>query len=282
MLKQLENTIYKIDSRIAELSIMHLQKLQYGDSCNVNAIAESLPLRQLRATLTRELQRRVRDCECACNIDRTIAIVNTKVGKTRATDQLVADRTNEQDWILRHPNCVAREIYEKYCRNLCHELNIEVTAEFDQLCELGFDITSEVISCDLLTDISVIKQVCDLGFSIHTSREKCQLELDLIREEIVDCSLSIEAYLGLIDLGCTYDLIKKFIISGLTIEKDTKGVFLKTAVGKYYFKDLSFRNIVGGNFVSEFNTDRRAWAQKYLTDYNMNQEQLDRVLGIGL
>jgi hypothetical protein len=276
---RLRETIIQIDENVVKLSQKHYNKITFGDPCG-DVIDKVVNLKQLRNTLEREYKRTLKGCECACNIDKLISIVNRQTEKYKGSDYLKVDRSAEQDWVLKHPNCVAREYYERFCKNLCEQLNLDISVEYSQLCELGFDITSEVISCDILADISVVQNACNLGFTIEKSIEQCKIELGLLYESVPDCNLTLDAYRDLIDLGCTYDICKKMLISGLKIKTDDNGVFLETNLGKYYFKDLTFTDILSGDFETEFNKDRKAWGEKYLKDFKLNTDNLYKVLGI--
>jgi hypothetical protein len=156
----------------------------------------------------------------------------------KANPSLLVDNSIFESWITRNPRCVSFEVWERFNYILFDALNIDFLIE-EKKCDLAFDITSNRIDCNLLTNLSVTLKECDLQVSQSTSTEKeCKLIVDTISTHHPGCNLEVNTVRTALDCGIEIKFIKSVYDSGCELKLTAKGLAIKTENNTYCLQDF--------------------------------------------
>lgn len=189
--------------------------------------------------------------------------------------ELLIDNTNREAWDLKNPNCTSRKQWEKIALKICDQYNLEITIEqIDKACEIAFDITKNIIDCEVLTSISIQQKMCELGITVDKQADKCSAEYKLLIEKYPTCNISKKEYIELLDNNYSFEIISSIYNKSLSLEVDSRGnTYLVSPISKYKInKDLKFKEVVvdsKGNLV---------FTNKILQDYNINNIKKQQIL----
>lgn len=225
--------------------------------------------------LIREAQQCVCPEEIQIVIERVIDIVPKELCGESFED-LVVDDSNFDAWLIENPNCSGAAEWEKLSYKVCTGLGLQVKLTPEKQCKITFDISRNLISCELLYAINIVNQACRLGYEVKRTKEECKLDWKLLLNR-VDCNLSLHQYSQLIDKGLTYDIILQVYEMGASLSLDGNECLLRTESGaEYTFSELDLRKIPTiEELTTEFTSPSNLSLDKYINDYKLTQDQIN-------
>lgn len=170
------------------------------------------------------------------------------------------DSSNREKWERENPTCLNRKAWERIALKICYDYKLDVFLEklsdncnldlsivrnIDNVCNIAFDITKKIITCDILTAISIQQKMCDLNIVVERTRDECILDYKILIEKFESCNLSKKDYVTLIDSNFSYEIISAIYNNNLKLEVTSSGVNLLGPISSYKIgEDLRFDNII--------------------------------------
>lgn len=187
-------------------------------------------------------------------IEKAIKEVGSNCGLKRV--DITVDDSQLSSYLLSGSVCVSYESWNKFSHMLCDKLGFTIKAE-KQKCDLSFDITRKVISCNLLYSLQVKKELCDLGYSIKKSANDCKIEYKLLMEKHPDCDLEYKAYLSFVrNHSLSYPILDEIYESGLTLLEVDGEATLCTPINNYKLTEItptSLQELLNEGFLISLN-----------------------------
>lgn len=252
-------------NKISELSIKSNKSLRlYIPNCEEeNYIALMLKTANVKCFSKEELQQYrdiIKNVTFSCNI---------------FTSKVDTVDNNRELWEENNPECISRKEWEKIALKICNKYKIEVIAErIESACDIAFEITKNIIDCDVLTLISIQQKMCDLNIKVEANKNQCSIDYKLLVEKHPFCNLSLKEYITLIDSGYSFEILSGIYNKNLKLEVDSKGITtLVSPISKYKLpEDLKFTDIIidnNGNLVLP---------KRILEDYNITNKLKKQIL----
>lgn len=267
---ELDKLIYEIKFALNKLSDEIVKAKCYGFSCDKHAEEKVERLSSYQGALEREYQlislggtpcldcgalesfvAKIKPLTASCDLDCRI--------------DYSSDDSNELVWIAANPNCVSKERYEGLvCEtlDLCKlelkvkeilpepcSVSIEVT---EQECNLAFEITKNIIPCDVMVAVSAYSAACKLEYEVKRTEIECDLDYSILIEKVEDCSISLSVYKRLVSCNLTYDIIKTVLDNNCTFEIDDATPMLVTPMSKYRLDSFDFRGVPDVGALSKY------------------------------
>ena len=163
----IDELVYKLKDKLQQLSYKKIKALKYNYFCEedideqVNEI--NIFIRSLNRIKTSFLH-----IERYClPEDRIQAIIEKSIkiaGKTPCPKNRLdinIDDTQLNKYLLSAPRCVSYDTWNKFSRNLCGKLGFTLKVE-KEMCDISFEITRNIISCNLMYALSIKRDLCNL------------------------------------------------------------------------------------------------------------------------
>jgi len=260
-----------------------LKKLYYGYTCDYAAEDTIDRVSATVQTLKREVKRYKHKVKCLCtqdlkNLFETIQRFDTC--DNAATNVLVQ---TDENWVKQNLLCASREDWEQYALALCSSLKLEIRVDrlesLDTTCNIAFEITKSQQFCDILVASAVVQHVCEIGYSLNVTKQQCKLEWKLLIEKNPDCEIELQTYISCREAGLTYDIIQLILDAGLNIQTKDGELFLLGLLQEYKLNSLFFTQMPPHTEeTSSFYKNPKAFVEKYLRDYNINESIIEKIL----
>lgn len=227
-------------------------------------------------------------CLSSKQLERLVGDINryTNPKNFICKENIEIDNSNVMQWELSHPHCVTRNRWEELAYRICDDLDIKMES-INKSCELVFDLSQEIISCDTITALSIYEQICNIeGKVIRTDRE-CKIDYELLLEKHSECDITYDIYRKLIACGMSYDIIEQIICDGLTIGIEDGVPTIKSILGTYVVgSNISFNNIISPNACNKSicrtngtcDIDDSKFIMNLMNDYNLTKAQKQDIL----
>ncbi len=288
---ELDTLIYESKERLSKLSEDKVKVLYYGYSCDPQSDEKIIRLRSYLNIIEDENFKIVlggEPCLDCINRQRLIEKIRrlTTSCDIDCRKDLRIDKSNLDSWLVNNPTCVAYEKWEELSFKICGLLNLEIKVVRDdcelevaifsseEICNLTFEITRNIIPCDIIVAISIFKHSCDLGLSISRTENECEIDFNLLKNE-VDCDLDLKTYKKLIDCNLTFDIIKTVYDNQCSFTIGDP-VELTTLINSYSLDKFNFSSIpdiqalktLGVNITnSEYIKNPQKFINKLKSDY---------------
>lgn len=237
--KKLDELIYGINERLVLLSNQKLSNLFYG-YYNKSEIDKGVDkLSTLRKSLLRhKLGFYESDGSCICNdnLQRIVEKTIKEIGKYSCPISRIdveIDESELDSYLLTKPACVSYDTWNKFARGLCGEIGFKLTAE-KEICDVTFDISREVIPCNLLYTLSIYKEMCDLDYKVSRTDEECKIDFDILAERYCNLNLKFKDYYTLVkDCNMSFNTIDQCYKANLELIVLNRKAYLKTQTNTY-------------------------------------------------
>jgi hypothetical protein len=260
-----------------------LKKLYYGYNCDA-AVEDTVDrVASTAQTLKREIKRYKHNVKCLCaqdlkNIFETIE--RFEKCDTAATNVLVQ---TDENWVKQNLLCASREDWEQYALALCSLLKLEIRVDrqesLDTTCNIAFEITKSEKFCDIIVAAAVIQHVCEIGYSLNVTKQQCKIEWKLLLEKNPSCNIDLKTYISCKELGLTYDVIQLILDAGLDVQTQDGELFLIGLLQEYKLNSLFFTQMPANTEeTSSFYKNPKAFVEKYLREYNLNESIIQKIL----
>lgn len=191
------------------------------------------------------------------------------------TPKVKISSNNKEQWEEANPECTSRKTWEKIAYKICNKYQIDISVEkIDKACDIAFEITKNIINCDVLTLISIQQKMCELDIKVETNKDKCNIDYKLLLEKHPTCQLSKKEYITLIDSGYSFEILSELYNNKVSLEIDSKGkVTLISPINKYSLpEDLRFKEIVLDD------KKNLVLPQRIIEDYNITKKIKKQIL----
>lgn len=281
----LDSLEYKLKFSISELTGKYLGQLKYGYHVDQD-IKSDLEKGVIILDEIKRIKNVIKEdsltCICVANAQLIVEKANNfykrcnlKLSKSCRNDQYT-DVSKKDQWNFSNPYCVSRQSWEELAHRVCGELGLMVEIT-QNTCDFLFDVSRDVISCDLLYAMSVYSaEVCKYNLTITRSKKECKLDWKMLTEKHPTCDLNYKQYAELcLGNNISYDIIAEVYNSGLTFEIENKTPYLCSPTSgdfKYAFDSFTFKTCLSSRDFTmkklEFKLSTTELKSKYLSDYN--------------
>lgn len=162
--------------------------------------------------------------ECLCDEDieklvqKALVELPIRCKRVRSLDFVSMDKSGLEDWIIKNPNLVAFEKWEK----ALHKFKFDFTFDIKPIeCKFVYDFEVKKIDCNIVAAIEAVqKSNCEIKALFETRQEKCTLLADfeinkkeceinyeVLIEQVKGCDITFDYYLDLVKCGLSYDTI---------------------------------------------------------------------------
>jgi len=243
--KSLDDLTYKIKDRLTYLSFKNVQNLFYGYNCAADVDQEIKRLNILKDSLDR-VKISFLHIGKSCLDDETIQKIVEKANKivgnspcpARRKD-ITVDESNINKYLMSSSQCVTYDSWNKFSRFLCGKLGFKVSLE-REVCDITFEISRKIISCNLLYALSLHKEMCDLGYKVSRTDQECKVDWKILMEKEPACDLSFKTYAKFVkNSNLSYPLIKEVYASGLTLAEEDGEVVICTPLNNYKLTQIT-------------------------------------------
>ena len=247
--KKLDELIYNLNVNLTVLSDKKLQSLFYGYYESSTIDFEINKLTVLKKALQRhKLGFYIADGSCICsdNLQRIVEKVIKEVGKNACPvvrKDVEIDDTGLEAYLMTKPACVSYDTWNKFARGLCGDIGFKLTAE-KEICDLTFDISREVISCNLLYTLSIYREMCDLNYKVNRTDEECKLDFDILAERHCNLNLKFKDFHTLVkDCNMSFNTIDQCYKANLELIVLNRKAYLKTNTNTYPVEAITPSNL---------------------------------------
>lgn len=247
--KKLDELLYGLNVRLSELSYKKVQNLFYGYYKGFDLDTEINKITVLRkAILRHKLGYYISEGSCICsdNLQRIIEKVIKEIGKASCPSvrkDVQIDDSGLEAYLMTKPACVSYDTWNKFARGLCGEIGFTLTAE-KEICDITFDISTEVIPCNLLYTLSIYKEMCDLGYKVNRTDDECKIDFDILAERHCNLNLSFKDFKTLVkDCNMSLNTIDQCYKSNLQLIVLNRKAYLKTSTNTYPVEAISPSNL---------------------------------------
>lgn len=142
-----------------------------------------------------------------------------------------------KEWTLRHPACVSYDSYERFAKEFCGDIGLQVTLE-REVCDLTMAIIKEVVDCDILLSATAYTEACNLNLKVDSTIEQCRIDHNLLVEQ--GHEIEYKDFKKLIQKGnVSYEMVQSVYSKGNILFLGENGeVVLKTPYSEHIFSDL--------------------------------------------
>lgn len=272
--RSLDELTYKIKEKLTYLSNQKIRNLFYGYHPEHHIDEQINMLSILKGSLDR-IKKSFLHIQKSCLDDETIQKIvekaNKIVGKSPCPSKRLDIKINEEDlnkYLASGPRCVSYDTWNEFSRFICGRIGFTLTAERD-VCDITFEISRNIISCNLLFALSVHKEMCDLKYKVNRTKDECKLDYKLLIEKNPTCDLEFKSYLSYVhNHNLSFPIINEVYASGLSLLEQDGEVFLCTALNNYNLTKITPNNLeelLNLGFVVELNKfDIAADYKKYI------------------
>lgn len=257
--KSLDELTYRMKERLAFLSKEKLNNLFYGYKCAANIDSEIKKLSTYKEVLDRTKISFLHIGK-SCNDDETIQLIIEKTNKIigkqscpKCRADIKIDDSKLHNYLITGPKCVSYDLWNEFSRFICGKLGLKISAE-KQKCDLTFEISREIISCDLLYTLKVHKELCDTGYKVSRTDEECRIDYKLLLEKN-SCDLEYKAYVSYVrDFNLSYPIIESIYAAGLSLATENNEAILCTPLNNYKLTEItpdSLQELLDLGFVIE-------------------------------
>lgn len=253
-------------NKISEVSKKIEKGLRYGHPCCDDEALIVLLLNTAKISCYNKKEARIYD-DIIKNLDFSCQPLLSKV--------IVTDNGKEA-WETANPACISRKQWERIALKICLQYKLDfIIDKIDKACDVAFDITKNVIDCEVLTSISIQNKMCELNITVDRNPAKCAAEYKLLIEQYPDCNLTKKEYIYLLDTNYSFEIISSVYNKHLHLEVDPYGnTFLVSPLNKYSLDDeLKFKEIIVNSETKDLVLTRRI-----INDYNITNIQKQKIL----
>lgn len=237
--KELDELVYNININLAELAEKKLKNLYYGYYNTLHIDDKVNKLSALRDSILRnKLSYYLSDGSCICNenLQKIVEKAILEIGKRSCPQDRVdvlIDESGLYSYLITKPACVSYDTWNKFARGLCGEIGFKLTAE-KEICDLTFDISREIIPCNLLYTLSIYKEMCDLNYKVNRTDDECKIDFDILAERHCNLNLSFKDYKTLVkDCNMSLNTIDQCYKANLELIVLNRKAYLKTNTNTY-------------------------------------------------
>jgi hypothetical protein len=272
--RSIDELTYKIKSRLSYLANLKIRNLFYGYHPEHYVDDEINKLSVLKGSLDR-VKKSFLHIQKSCLDDETIQKIvekaNKIVGKESCPKKRADIKIGEEDlnsYLSKGPRCVSYDTWNEFSRFICGRIGFTLTAE-REICDIAFEISRNIISCNLLYSLSVYKEMCDLKYKVNRTKEECKIDYKLLMEKNPTCDLEFKSYLSYVHKhNLSFPIIDEVYSSGLSLLEQDGEVFLCTALNNYNLMKIApndLEELLNLGFVVELNKfDITADYKKYI------------------
>jgi hypothetical protein len=266
-----------INTKISKISDIILKQLHYNSPYKCN---EDLPVILLKYANT--------ECYNKKELKKYNDLLNSYLFDCKVPyREITINNDKREEWEKNNPGCVSRKQWEKIAYKICYEYKLDIliedspvcdveisTEQMDNICNIAFDITRNIIDCQVLTAISVQQKMCDLNITVERSKEECVLDYKILIEKYNSCDLSLKEYITLIDEKFSFEIISAIYDKNLSLEVTSQGVYLTSPVSKYLIgRDLRFKEVIVDSTTKDI-----VFPENILSEYNITNKQMKNIL----
>ena len=174
-----------------------------------------------------------------------------------------------------NPECISRKEWERIALKICNKYSIDISVEeIEKVCEIAFNITKDILDCNVITSISVQQKMCAYDIDFSTNKNQCNSEYKIILEDYPQCEITKKEYYELVHKGYSFEVISNIYSKGFTLEIDSNGrVRLMGSATNYILsEDLKFKDIIVSSSGDLHLPDR------ILNDYNISNKIKKQIL----
>ena len=251
----LSNLSLRLNKELVITSQRKVDSICYGFDCPKDIDTKINKLTVLKNTLDR--YKSTVYCNrvtCLCNEDfqDIVEAIITEVGSDKCENyECKVDDSNLELWTLSNPACVSYDSYERYAKEFCGNIGLEISIVKEQ-CEVALAISREIITNDILVAVTAYKEACELNYELTRTDEQCNIEWKLLIEEN-NCDIEYKVYRELINCNVNFDIIKAVYSKGLEINQNSEGeLVLKTPYSSHKLADLVIKNVDTNKYLLDY------------------------------
>ncbi len=260
--RSLDELTYKIKQKLIELSSMKIRNLFYGYHPAVHIDDDVNMLVILKDSLDR-IKTNFLHIQKSCLDDETIQKIvekaNKIVGRSACPKKRIDVKIGDESinkYLMSGPRCVSYDTWNEFSRYICGKVGFQITAE-KEICDITFEISRNIISCNLLYALSVHKEMCDLNYKVSRTKDECKIDYKLLLEKNPKCDLEFKSYLSYVhNHNLSFPIINEVYSSGLALAEEDGEAVLCTPLNNYKLTKItpqSLEELLNLGFVVELN-----------------------------
>ncbi len=259
--RSIDELTYRIKQRLNFLSREKLNNLFYGYKCAADIDAEIKKLSTYKEVLDRtkiSFLHIGKSCNDDETIQRVVEKVNKVIGKTSCPKKradIKIDDSGLDRYMLTSPKCISYDEWNMFSRKICGKIGFTLTVE-KQICDITYEISKKIISCDLLYSLKVYKELCDLKYKVKRTADECKLDWKLLVEK-TNCDLDFSVYLSYVRKhNLSYPILEQIYAAGLSLTTIEDDIVLCTPLNNYSLSQITptdLRELLDAGFIVETN-----------------------------
>lgn len=206
---EIKAVIERIEDSIQKDSMDYYSMQKYGYNLGNTFLTSDRRLKLYLRTLKRHYHQLITckdttlNCKSVSTLTKSVnRIINLMPCHKEVPRKLEVDKSNLVSWVVLNPNCVSKERWESCVCGMIPKYTLTVK-NFEELCNLIFEIKTEIVNCDLQYALSFKEIDCKIDTSLKKELINCGLSVPLINKAI-DCGLTfkhIDGELGLVGVN---------------------------------------------------------------------------------
>lgn len=187
-------------------------------------------------------------------------LVNSLIFDCKESKDLIqVDDSNFDKWAKENPNCVGLDLWERIAKQICIDYkitlnvsridttcplpNLNITLK-DLTCNVGLEISRNIICPEVLTVISVNKYLCKTDFKITRTIDECTIDYKLLTEKYPFLNLTKKEYFRLVEDKFSYKMVDCIYENNLKLQINNNKIYLDTNYNLYDIDSIDLEKIL--------------------------------------
>jgi hypothetical protein len=230
-LYDLRDLMMKINYQVANYGAELAQRVNWGYGCITITENEVKKLLLLKNTIRRYydgIRQKAMSCLCDTDFQKIKEQVLRIIGIRKCTSPTVADirydYSGYDDWVVKHPNCVAYDVWEKGTLvKLAPSFRITATHDEKVIIARTLHAMSTKDDCVIKLLAYAYKAKCDHKISVSAkSEEKCKTEFKILSKKH-KCDFNLKVYSKLLACNLSFRVVSQVLACGGKISLDENG-----------------------------------------------------------
>lgn len=229
---EVDRLLYNVKEAIASDSVGLLGSLLFQNPhCATTDTKALLLYREALEQHKHQMTKGVKPCLCCEEVDELFQNAQNAVGYLCELDDrrdMGEDRSGYTEWLIRNPDLVTFDEWERCVYDTACQLNLDMTAiTIEDACkqlEVVVEIQENLCVDNPVLEITTIS--CSAVPDVEVDMEECKASFDVLVSEYANCDMTFGDYVEAMKCGFTPELIVDAYACGMEINVNSEGVQL--------------------------------------------------------